>query len=276
MLLNVGTEGDMTSVSIVIPCFQAHETIERCVRSLLSGDASGNLEIILESDDGTDYDWLCAKVPDVRSFSASHIASGPGPTRNRGLARAKGDWVTFVDSDDWVEPQYIAKMLATCRAEGAAVSQTNVLENGERIGSLGPTLAYLDLGEWAKTGMSMRGMFFRQRCPVFHDMPSQDIFQLVEAILQSDGGRIRMSDAVYNMVIRSRSVTTDSGFSDRVGLAYDDYIKIIKAQYGANAYATAAIDFFQSKKAINRSFETSAAASSFYRFLFDEVPSAAL
>lgn len=266
----------MTSVSIVIPCFQAHETIERCVRSLLSGDASGNLEIILESDDGTDYDWLCAKVPDVRSFSASHIASGPGPTRNRGLARAKGDWVTFVDSDDWVEPQYIAKMLATCRAEGAAVSQTNVLENGERIGSLGPTLAYLDLGEWAKTGMSMRGMFFRQRCPVFQDMPSQDIFQLVEAILQSDGGRIRMSDAVYNMVIRSRSVTTDSGFSDRVGLAYDDYIKIIKVQYGANAYATAAIDFFQSKKAINRSFESSAAASSFYRFLFDEVPSAAL
>lgn len=276
MLLNAETGDDVTLVSLVIPCFQAQETIERCVGSLFSGGDAGNVEIILESDDGTDYDWLCAKFPDVRSFNAGHIGSGPGPTRNRGLSRAKGDWVCFIDSDDYVEPMFVDKMRATCLSHGAAVCQTHVIENGDRIGSFGPGLDALDFVEWAKSGISMRGMFDRNRCPVFMNIPSQDIFHLVEAILQTEGGKIRMSDAEYNMVIRSNSVTTDSSFSDRVGLAYDEYIKIINAQYGSNAYAAAAVTFFQSKKAINRSYEGQGAGSSFYRFLFDEVLSAPL
>lgn len=266
----------MTSVSIVIPCFQAQETIERCVGSLFSAGSTVELEIILESDDGTDYDWVAQRFFNVRSYASGLIASGPGPSRNRGLGRAKGDWVCFIDSDDYVAPQFVDKMLATCLSHGAAVCRTHVVENGDRIGSFGQGLDALDLVDWAKSGISMRGMFARGRCPEFMNIPSQDIFHLVETILQSDGGKIQMSDAEYTMVTRANSVTTDNSFSDRVGMAYDDYIKIINTRYGSNAHAADAVDFFRAKKEINTAYEDRGASSSFYRFLFESVLSATL
>lgn len=98
-------------VSIIIPVYRAAETVERCVSSIVNGDYS-DLEILLIEDASPDHSWeVCKKLeaqyPCVRAFR-NEKNSGPSATRNRGLQEMTGQYLMFVDSDDWVEPNYVS------------------------------------------------------------------------------------------------------------------------------------------------------------------------
>ena len=58
------------------------------------------------------------------------IQSGAGPTRNRALQAAKGDYIAFLDADDTWEKNYLAAVLPLAQNFGAAFGSTSVLERG--------------------------------------------------------------------------------------------------------------------------------------------------
>lgn len=103
-------------VSIVIPVYRAEETIERCVRSLLNGTYE-NIEILLIEDCGGDRSLeLCRQLSREDSrvkVYANPQNAGVSHTRNVGLAHASGEYLMFVDSDDWVEPDFVRTMTAS-------------------------------------------------------------------------------------------------------------------------------------------------------------------
>lgn len=106
------------TVSIIIPVYRAAESLERCVRSLVQGSYS-ELEILLIEDCSPDHSWdVCKRLEEtytcVRAFRNEHN-SGPSATRNRGLQEMTGSYVMFVDSDDWVEPNYVSSFVELYR-----------------------------------------------------------------------------------------------------------------------------------------------------------------
>ena len=100
-------------ISIIIPMYNNAGTIRACVDSLLQGNFQ-DLEIIL-SDDGSADDTLsvCRQMTDprIRLFS-SEKNCGVSHARNLGLDQALGEYISFVDADDTVTPDYLEKLYA--------------------------------------------------------------------------------------------------------------------------------------------------------------------
>lgn len=97
----------MTKVSIIVPVYNAKGTIRRCVDSILGQDFT-DFELILADDGSTDGSGaICDSYADADSrVRVIHKEnSGVSDTRNRGLAEAKGEYIQFLDSDDWITPE---------------------------------------------------------------------------------------------------------------------------------------------------------------------------
>ncbi|KHM51277.1 hypothetical protein NZ47_11370 [Anaerovibrio lipolyticus] len=100
-------------LSVIVPVYQAVETLERCVSSILVQDVD-DIEVILVDDGSSDgsselCDLLCDEYSNV---IVKHIEnSGPYQARKQGVLIAKGEVITFVDADDWLEEGAYRKIL---------------------------------------------------------------------------------------------------------------------------------------------------------------------
>ncbi|WP_448710968.1 glycosyltransferase family 2 protein [Microbacterium profundi] len=103
----------MVNISIVVPVYNAEETIDRCVRSILASDAytSGAAEVVLINDGSSDRSGSICSDYARRHDRVTAIDTengGVSAARNRGIAEATGAFIAFVDSDDYVAPDYHA------------------------------------------------------------------------------------------------------------------------------------------------------------------------
>lgn len=101
-------------LSIIIPVYNVEKTLERCVESVLS-QGIDNYEILLIDDGSTDKSGKLADK--AASFSKQATVfhkpnGGLSDARNYGISRATGDYITFVDSDDFVTKGTYAKLMA--------------------------------------------------------------------------------------------------------------------------------------------------------------------
>lgn len=99
-------------VSVVIPYFNSAKQIRKCVESVLAQTYS-KLEIIVV-DDGSDDDVFSslADIDDFRlkkPFRIQH--SGVSAARNVGIIQAAGEYIIFIDADDWIEPNHVEVLL---------------------------------------------------------------------------------------------------------------------------------------------------------------------
>lgn len=114
----------MKKLSVIVPVYRAELYLARCVDSLLAQSVE-EYEIILVDDGSPDRSGaLCDEYakshPDI--VRCLHIDNGgQGRARNRGIEIAEGEYLGFVDSDDWVEPSLYAKLLAAAERENADV-----------------------------------------------------------------------------------------------------------------------------------------------------------
>ena len=103
-------------VSVVIPVYQSEATIERCVVSLVKGTYK-DLQIILIEDCSKDKSWEICRMLTEQYSQVQCVRNernrGVSYTRNQGLKIATGKYLMFVDSDDWVEPDFVETMVET-------------------------------------------------------------------------------------------------------------------------------------------------------------------
>lgn len=111
-------------ISVIIPVYNVELYMERCLNSIIAQSYS-NLEIILVDDGSTDKSGeICEKyaLSDNR-IKVLHIKnSGRGEARNTGLLEAKGEYIGFVDSDDWVERDLYQCLLDSIEEAKADIS----------------------------------------------------------------------------------------------------------------------------------------------------------
>lgn len=113
-------------LSIVIPLYNKEEYIDRCVKSLLNQDLTANeYEIIIIDDGSTDSSYSIAqnyadKHVNINLFRQKN--GGAGAARNKGLEVAKGNYIYFLDADD-----YIATNVLKCLLELAELNKLEIL-----------------------------------------------------------------------------------------------------------------------------------------------------
>lgn len=100
-------------VSIIVPVYNAEKYLERCIESILS-QSYRNLEILLIDDGSTDNSLIICKeysLKDKRIHVFHKKNGGASSARNFGINKANGNWICFVDSDDYVLENYIYNMV---------------------------------------------------------------------------------------------------------------------------------------------------------------------
>lgn len=115
-------------ISIIIPIYKVEEFLEDCIRSVVN-QTYKNIEIILVDDGSPDQ---CPQMCDEWAEKDSRIKvihksnGGLSDARNAGLNVAIGDYIAFVDSDDWIMPDMYEKMLSVLQSENADICACNI------------------------------------------------------------------------------------------------------------------------------------------------------
>lgn len=108
---------ELPLISVIVPVYNVEKWLERCVNSICS-QTYRNLQIILVDDGSKDSSGeLCDRFEkfDSRIYVIHKENGGLSDARNVGLKYAIGDLVSFIDSDDWVEPLFLENMIDTIR-----------------------------------------------------------------------------------------------------------------------------------------------------------------
>lgn len=110
----------MMKVSVIIPVYNAEKYLSDCLESILKQSLT-EYEVILIDDGSTDHSGeICRQyaVQDSRVKFFRQMNAGVSAARNLGIQKAAGEYITFIDSDDWVEPEYLANMAALMKPNG--------------------------------------------------------------------------------------------------------------------------------------------------------------
>lgn len=122
-------------ISIIVPVYNAEQFLFRCVDSILS-QTERCLELILVDDGSKDNSGaICDEYAkrDNRVKVIHQKNAGVSAARNNGISAAAGEYIGFVDSDDWIEPDMFERLLLEARKTGADVvmcDATTVYDDG--------------------------------------------------------------------------------------------------------------------------------------------------
>ncbi len=106
-------------ISIIVPVYNVEDYLEQCIQSIIEQTYT-NLEILLINDGSEDHsEQICLKWAreDKRIVYVYKKNETLGPTRNLGIQMARGKYIAFVDSDDWIDSRFIEKLYACMIAE---------------------------------------------------------------------------------------------------------------------------------------------------------------
>ncbi len=113
-------------VSVIVPVYNVEPYIAKCLSSLMA-QTMQELEFILVDDCGSDRSMDIAREYAARDSRFRILEGteniGSGPSRNRGMEAARGEYLGFVDPDDWVTPDYYQQLYETAVAEQADVAK---------------------------------------------------------------------------------------------------------------------------------------------------------
>lgn len=115
----------MKKVSVVIPAYNAHDTLARCLGSLVNQTLQ-DIEIVVVNDASKDDTWeilkRCeAQFPDKMVIINSDVNTGCGGARSIGLDAASGEYIGMADADDYVEPTMYEKLYNRAKETGADI-----------------------------------------------------------------------------------------------------------------------------------------------------------
>jgi glycosyltransferase involved in cell wall biosynthesis len=106
-------------ISVITPVYRSELTLQRTLDSLMS-QSEQSWESIVIDDGSPDGSWKVAEgfaYFDPRFMLARQSNAGAGAARNVGLEKARGQFVMFLDADDWLEPEALATLVGAARGE---------------------------------------------------------------------------------------------------------------------------------------------------------------
>lgn len=118
----------MELISVIVPVYKVEDCLDKCVRSIAEQTYS-NLEIILVDDGSPDR---CGAMCDAWAEKDSRIRvvhkenGGLSDARNAGLQVATGSLISFIDSDDWIEPDFLEALLTAMEQQDAQIAECAV------------------------------------------------------------------------------------------------------------------------------------------------------
>lgn len=129
----------MEKISVIVPVFNAGPYLRQCLDSIVNQTYS-NLEIILVNDGSTDSSAaICEEYrkKDARIRLVHKVlgGSGVGAARNSALSLVTGDYIVFVDNDDWLELNHIDYLYQSLKETDSDIAVANFIEFHEERGS---------------------------------------------------------------------------------------------------------------------------------------------
>ena len=223
-------------VSIIVPVYNNEKYIERCLNSILNQTYT-NIQIIVINDGSTDNSYkICKKYAeqDNRIFLISQKNSGVSSARNTGLKEAKGEVLSFIDSDDWVHERFIEDNLKIMIEKNADMICFNLQEiysdniidvcqfkenmTTEDI-QKGLILDELSCYMWNK--IYKKSLWKNKQFPV--GMIFEDFFIMASLVL--DSNKIAVNESIYYYYDKSN----DKSYTNRYNLNFKyDFFKGFK------------------------------------------------
>lgn len=123
-------------MSIVIPVYNVERYLAQCFATVIT-QTYKNIEVLLIDDGSTD---TSGNISDKLAQSDSRVSvihkknGGLSDARNTGIRSAAGDYITFIDSDDYVDASFVEIMLESAQRTGADISQCNNSRKSNQLG----------------------------------------------------------------------------------------------------------------------------------------------
>ncbi|HFI2473630.1 TPA: glycosyltransferase family 2 protein [Streptococcus suis] len=140
----------MEKVSVIVPVYNGEKHLRQCVESIMAQDYK-NLEILLINDGSTDGSaLLCEQLrqQDRRVRVVHKVKNeGLGAARNTSLEVATGDYIVFVDADDWIDPNHVSDLYELLTRTGSDVAISNFTQYYEETGQFNLHIAADDYYE---------------------------------------------------------------------------------------------------------------------------------
>lgn len=118
----------MPKISVIVPVYNVEQYLHRCIDSILA-QTFADFELILVDDGSPDN---CGAICDEYAVKDSRVVvihqenGGISAARNAGIdwafANSDSEWLNFIDSDDWVHPQYLELLYSACREYGTDIA----------------------------------------------------------------------------------------------------------------------------------------------------------
>ena len=227
-------------ISIVVPVYNASKTIERCIESVLSQTYS-QFELILIDDGSTDDSLaICEKfaMSDSRIIVRHQENKGVSAARNLGISLCNGEWISFVDSDDYLGESFLHDLItdsSDCDLIVGGYIKKYVKTNQEVEGIQFPN-KYIDMGDncmliwdeillygtpWGKLFKSSIIKTYNITFPIDFSLHEDHIFYFVFLL---NASRIKLSDKNGYFYVNSGIATLSRNASVDPDLKWNAFI----------------------------------------------------
>ena len=206
-------------VSVVIPVYNCKKYLPSCMKSLISQTYS-NLEIILIDDGSSDgSSELCdeygEKYAQIKVFHQKN--GGPGIARNTGLGVATGEYLTYVDADDYVAATYVETLVELLQKYSADIAE------------VGLVCLYPMKNDFENSDGKVV-------CFEGHATLIRDYFSANAQIRNCTAGRMYDMKKFQNIRFSEKSIAEDSEYSLKMLAHCERLVKYHKCLYGCRAY----------------------------------------
>ena len=254
-------------ISVVVPVYNVEEWLPECIESILVQDEE-RFELVAVNDGSTDSSReVIARYADAdkRIRIIDQKNEGLAGARNTGVRAARGRYLAFVDSDDFVSPNYLSAMLGNLNAHDADISVCGraVYANGKSAHHVRPGFANMELdpkeaaralNSYKSFDMSMCGKLFDRKLFKGISFPegknSEDQFVCYKLLLKSRC--VYYEDApLYYYRHRTGSISRGSKVNTFPIEAAHEQLEYFKEQCPALAYAGETCCFFSQVAVFN-------------------------